>query len=49
LLALIYLFVALEEIDHQVFSASKNHVASQQEWDEWSIWNFVERDDLKAI
>ena len=42
ILALVYLFLALEEIDHQVFSASENNLVSEEEFDEWSIWHLLD-------
>ncbi len=47
LMALVYFFVAIEEADYQVFSASndfsKDDLKYTQMKDEWSIWSFFNR------
>ena len=44
LLLFIYLFVALEEIDHQIFLASNKHDRSEEEVDKWSVWRLLKKE-----
>ncbi len=43
LLLFIYLFVALEEIDHQFVLASNKYQRSEEDFDKWSIWNLLNK------